>query len=102
MNTSSITDVVSSLGLSTTSSTSKVSNSSGNKSFQSMLNDALTDVNDEQLKGYDAMDQIATGKVTNLQEAVQKMEQAELSMKLALEVKNKALNAYKEIMRMQV
>ncbi len=102
MNTSSITDVVSSLGLSTTSSTSKVSNSSGNKSFQSMLNDALTDVNDEQLKGYDAMDQIATGKVTNLQEAVQKMEQAELSMKLALEVKNKAINAYREVMKMQV
>jgi len=94
--------VVSSLGLSTTSSTSKVSNSSGNKSFQSMLNDALTDVNDEQLKGYDAMDQIATGKVTNLQEAVQKMEQAELSMKLALEVKNKAINAYREVMKMQV
>ena len=102
MNTSSITDVVSSLGLSTTSSTSKVSNSSGNKSFQSMLNDALADVNDEQLKGYDAMDQIATGKVTNLQEAVQKMEQAELSMKLALEVKNKAINAYREVMKMQV
>ena len=41
-------------------------------------------------------------KVTNLQEAVQRIEEADLSMKLALEVKNKALNAYKEIMRMQV
>ena len=48
------------------------------------------------------MQGIATGKVTNLQEAVQKIEEADLSMKLALEVKNKALNAYKEIMRMQV
>ena len=48
------------------------------------------------------MEGIATGKVTNLQEAVQKIEEAELSMKLALEVKNKALTAYKEIMRMQI
>ena len=102
MNTSSITDVVSSLGLSTTSSTSKVSNSSGNKSFQSMLNDAIIDVNEQQLKGYDSMEGIATGKVTNLQEAVQRIEEAELSMKLALEVKNKAISAYKEIIKMQI
>lgn len=76
--------------------------SSSDKSFQSMLNSAIKDVNKEQVDGYNAMEGIATGKVTNLQEAVQKMEEAELSMKLALEVKNKALTAYKEIMRMQV
>ena len=34
----------------------------------------------------------ATGNVKNLQEAVQKIEEAELSLKLALEVKNKAIN----------
>jgi len=48
------------------------------------------------------MKEIATGKVVNLQEAVQKIEEAELTMKLALEVKNKAINAYREVMRMQV
>jgi flagellar hook-basal body complex protein FliE len=48
------------------------------------------------------MEGIATGKVKNLQEAVQKIEEAELSLKLALEVKNKAIGAYKEIMRMSV
>ena len=67
-----------------------------------MLNDAITEVNDEQVKGYDAMRGIATGKVTNLQEAVQRIEEAELSMKLALEVKNKAISAYKEIVKMQI
>ncbi|MFW3328701.1 flagellar hook-basal body complex protein FliE [Aliarcobacter butzleri] len=54
------------------------------------------------MKGYDSMKEIATGKVVNLQEAVQKIEEAELTMKLALEVKNKAINAYREVMRMQV
>ncbi len=101
MNTTSITDAINSLGLTNNSVSSKVSNTNS-KSFQSMLNEALTDVNDQQLKGYDAMEQIATGKVTNLQEAVQRMEEAELSMKLALEVKNKAINAYREVMKMQV
>ncbi|MCK5295076.1 MAG: flagellar hook-basal body complex protein FliE [Arcobacteraceae bacterium] len=72
------------------------------ESFSSMLNKAIGDVNNSQVKGYEAMESIATGKVENLQEAVQKIEEAELSLKLALEVKNKALSAYKEIMRMQV
>lgn len=74
----------------------------GDKSFQNMLNDAISDVNNQQVEGYKSMEGIATGKVTNLQEAVQRIEEAELSMKLALEVKNKALNAYREIMKMQI
>lgn len=99
MDVSSISSSIGSLGLN--NNTVKIEQS-GDKSFQNMLNDAITEVNNEQVKGYDSMQGIATGKVTNLQEAVQKIEEADLSMKLALEVKNKALNAYKEIMRMQV
>jgi len=71
-------------------------------SFASVLNKSLNEVNKTQLNAYDAMEQIATGKVENLQAAVQKIEEAELSLKLALEVKNKALSAYKEVMRMQI
>ncbi len=72
------------------------------ESFDSMLTKSLEEVNKSQVKAYDAMEQIATGKVDNLQKAVQQIEEAELSLKLALEVKNKALSAYKEVMRMQV
>ena len=71
-------------------------------SFASILNNALEDVNKSQVKAYDAMESIATGKVDNLQEAVQKIQEAELSLKLGLEVKNKALGAYKQIMSMQI
>lgn len=71
-------------------------------SFNDLLKQSVSDVNKTQVEGYNAMEGIATGKVPNLQEAVQKIEEAELSLKLALEVKNKALNAYKEVMRMQV
>lgn len=98
MNISSIANSLNVLGI---NNSSNVDNSD-DKSFQNMLNDAISEVNDQQIKGYDAMEGIATGKVTNLQEAVQRIEEAELSMKLALEVKNKGLSAYKEIMRMQI
>jgi flagellar hook-basal body complex protein FliE len=99
MDISSISNSIGSLSLN--NSTAKI-DQSGDKSFQNMLNDAISEVNNEQVQGYDSMQGLATGKVSNLQEAVQKMEEADLSMKLALEVKNKALTAYKEIMRMQV
>lgn len=72
------------------------------KSFDQLLKSAINDVNKSQLDGYDAMRGIASGNVPNLQEAVQKITTAESTLKLALEVKNKALGAYKEIMRMQV
>ena len=70
--------------------------------FENLLKGAVKEVNQTQVDGYNAMKGIATGDVKNIQEAVQKIEEAELSLKLALEVKNKALGAYKEIMRMQV
>jgi flagellar hook-basal body complex protein FliE len=72
------------------------------ESFGDLLNQSLQEVNESQVKGYKAMEEIATGKVENLQQAVQKIEEAELSLKLALEVKNKALAAYKDISKMQV
>ena len=98
MNISSIGNSLSTLGL---NSVNKVEDES-TKSFQSMLNDAISEVNSTQVDGYKSMEGIASGKVTNLQEAVQKIEEAELSLKLALEVKNKAINAYKEVMKMSI
>ena len=72
------------------------------ESFASMLKNAVNEVNDTQVDGYKAMENIATGKVENLQEAVSKIEEAELTLKLALEVKNKAMAGFKQVMSMQV
>lgn len=99
MNISSLKDSISSLGISSNNNFD-VKNQ-GQESFSNMLKDAIGEVNQAQVEGYNAMEGIATGKVTNLQEAVQRIEEAELSLKLALEVKNKAIAAYKEIARMQ-
>jgi flagellar hook-basal body complex protein FliE len=72
------------------------------ESFSEILERSLVNVNNDQVDAYNAMNDIATGKVDNLQEAVQTIEEAELSLKLGLEVKNKALGAYKQIMSMQI
>ncbi len=75
---------------------------SNSESFAEVLKQSVNEVNDSQVQAYNAMEDIATGKVENLQEAVQKIEEAELSLKLGLEVKNKALSAYKQVMAMQI
>lgn len=72
------------------------------ESFAQVLKQSVGEINNSQVQAYNAMEEIATGKVENLQEAVQKIEEAELSLKLGLEVKNKALGAYKQIMAMQI
>lgn len=72
------------------------------QSFSNVLKESIEEVNQSQVTAYGAMNDIATGKVENLQDAVKKIEEAELSLKLGLEVKNKALGAYKQVMAMQV
>jgi len=72
------------------------------QSFSTILKESIDEVNQSQVNAYDAMHDIATGKVENLQEAVKQIEEAELSLKLGLEVKNKALGAYKQVMAMQI
>lgn len=70
--------------------------------FAQELRNALSDVNQIQVEGEQAMSDIATGSVKDLHQAAIAIDKAELSMKFMLEVRNKALNAYKEITRTQM
>ncbi len=71
-------------------------------SFGEVLKKSLNEINDLQKKGEEAMSDIATGQVKDLHQAALAIDKAEMSMKLMLEVRNKAINAYKEILRTQI
>lgn len=70
--------------------------------FAQELKNALGNVNQMQVDSERAMSDIATGSVKDLHQAAIAIDKAEISMKLMLEVRNKALNAYKEITRTQM
>ena len=70
--------------------------------FADALKKSLNDVNEMQEAGEKAMSDLATGQVKDLHQAALAIDKAEISMKLMLEVRNKALNAYKEISRTQL
>ncbi len=75
---------------------------SGGANFADSLKSALNEVNDMQEKSQEAMADIATGQVKDLHQAALAIDKAEISMKLMLEIRNKALNAYKELGRTQL
>jgi len=70
--------------------------------FLSVLKESIEEVNKSQQEADKAATSIATGTVKDLHQAAIAIDKAEISMKMMLEVRNKALNAYKEILRTQV
>ena len=74
----------------------------GSDAFAQQLKSALNDVNELQEEKESAMAEMATGQVKDLHQAALAINKAEVSMKLMLEIRNKALSAYKEIGRTQL
>ncbi len=77
-------------------------NSVAGSDFSKVLQESLGEVNKTQIVADKAMADIATGEVKNLHQAALAIGKAETSMKVMLEIRNKALSAYKEIARTQL
>lgn len=75
---------------------------STNDDFSKILKNSIEEINDTQVKGDKAMADLATGEVKDLHQAAIAINKAETSMKMMLEIRNKALSAYKEIARTQI
>ncbi len=74
----------------------------GDKSFGQILKNSIEEVNRLQGAANKAIEQLATGETKNIHETMIALEKAEISFKLMLEVRNKILEAYNEVMRMNV
>ncbi len=70
--------------------------------FKDSFNNYVSEVNDLQVKAGESIENFATGKVENVHEVMIAMSKAEVSFKFMMETRNKLVDAYKEIMRMQV
>jgi flagellar hook-basal body complex protein FliE len=70
--------------------------------FGEFLQKALADVNRLQLEADDAARSLAAGTATDLHTVAIIAEKADLALQLTLQVRNRILEAYQEIMRMQV
>ncbi|HUI29747.1 MAG TPA: flagellar hook-basal body complex protein FliE [Candidatus Acidoferrales bacterium] len=72
------------------------------KSFQETLEGFIGNVNDLQNSANDAIDKMASGEAADVHEVMVAVEKAKVSFDLLLQVRNKMLDAYKQIMQMQI
>lgn len=71
-------------------------------SFQEFFADAVKKTNELQNAAEGKQRQLLVGETDNLHDVMIAMEKADLSFQLTLAVRNKVIEAYQEVMRMQI
>lgn len=72
------------------------------ESFSNVLDKFVTDVNSLQNKASESIEKLATGEISDVHQVMIAVEEAGTAMEFMLEIRNKVVEAYQEIMRMQV
>ncbi|MGJ7574305.1 flagellar hook-basal body complex protein FliE [Variovorax sp. RB2P76] len=70
--------------------------------FGQLVSQGLSDVNQGLLVSQTDLQQLATGDAQNLHQVMIRLEESRLSFQLLMQVRNRALEAYQDVMKMQV
>ena len=70
--------------------------------FGNMVKSMIEKVNDAQISGEQATQKLHSGKAAHLQEVMIAVEEADVSLRMLVQLRNRAQTAYEEIMRMQI
>jgi flagellar hook-basal body complex protein FliE len=81
---------------------SSATSPSSASAFSDLLNQALSSVTSTETAAQNEGLALLTGNNQNIHNVVLSAEKAEIALRLTLQVRNKVLDAYNEIMRMQV
>ena len=73
-----------------------------NQSFSEMLTNSISDVNSLQVQADKAIQKLVSGESKNLHETMLSVEKADIAFKTMNQIRHKVIDAYKEVMRMQV
>lgn len=70
--------------------------------FGQLVSEGLQGVNRQLMVSQADLQQLALGEAPNLHEVMIRLEESRISLQLAMQVRNRLLEAYQEVMRMQV
>ena len=76
-------------------------NGTEQNSFQSLLGNLVREVNGLQQDADRSIEGLVTGETTNIHDVTTRMAEAGIAFDLMMEVRNKLMDAYQEIIRMQ-
>ncbi|HHY74620.1 MAG TPA: flagellar hook-basal body complex protein FliE [Bacillus bacterium] len=82
--------------------TPKVTAADVNKKFTNALKNAINELNTAQLQSDITTEKFVKGEITDLHDVMIASQKASITMQATIEVRNKVIDAYREIMRMQV
>ena len=77
-------------------------NASENVNFGDMLKAAFNSIESMQSESAQLSNDFASGKIDNIQNVTIASQKAEIALQFSMQVRNKILDAYSEIMRMQI
>ncbi|WP_062105080.1 flagellar hook-basal body complex protein FliE [Bacillus niameyensis] len=83
-------------------SQNQVATTSKENSFGNMLKKAMDEVNQAQIDSSNSTQKLIQGENIELHDVMITAQKASITMQAALEIRNKAVEAYQEMMRMQV
>jgi flagellar hook-basal body complex protein FliE len=72
------------------------------ESFGDLLSKTIKDVNNLQNEAGNAMEKMVTGEATDLHDVMVAVEKARTSFDLLMELRNKTMDMYREVMRISV
>ncbi|NLK44177.1 MAG: flagellar hook-basal body complex protein FliE [Tissierellia bacterium] len=70
--------------------------------FTEILKNALNNVNNMQIESEEYKKMLAFGEVDNLHDVTIASEKANIALQITMSIRNKVVEAYKEIMRIQI
>jgi flagellar hook-basal body complex protein FliE len=76
--------------------------SQSGSSFNSLLQDAIEQVNELQHQAGTEVQSLMTGEIKDIHSAMIAVQKADVSFQMMMQVRNKLVSAYQEIMKMQV
>ena len=76
--------------------------SKGSSKFKEVLGEFVEKMKDMQLNADESIKKLATGEIKDIHQVMGALAEADVSFKMMMTVRAKLLEAYKEIMKMQV
>jgi flagellar hook-basal body complex protein FliE len=71
-------------------------------SFQETLKSFMSDVNSLQLKADESINKMVAGEITDVHQVMNAAEEANTAFNMMMEIRNKVMDAYQEVLRMRL
>jgi flagellar hook-basal body complex protein FliE len=71
-------------------------------SFKDTMSTFMKDVNSMQVKADESINRMAAGEITDVHQVMNAVEEANVAFNMMMEIRNKVMDAYQEILRMRL